>query len=83
MFITFFASRPSASMFDALDTYSIYLRADNSVCYTKMSCSQCIFVTPDKRCSRPSSFPSSILHNKPVYTYTVEEFTNLYPEYFI
>lgn len=83
MFITFFASRPSDSMIDARNTYSIYLRADNSACYTKMSCNQCIFRTPDKRCSRPSSFPSSILHNKPVYTYTVEEFTNLYPEYFI
>ncbi len=83
MFITFYASRPSASALDARDAYSIYLRADNSTCYTKLSCNQCIFATLDKRCSRPYSFPSSILHNKPVYTYTVEEFTNLYPEYFI
>ena len=83
MFITFYASRPSNSTIDTRDVYSIYLRADNSACYTRMSCNQCIFVTPDERCSRPSSFPSSILHNKPVYTYSVEEFTNLYPEYFI
>lgn len=83
MFITFFASRPSNSTIDIRDVYSIYLRADNSACYTKMSCNQCIFGTHNKRCSRPSSFPSSILHDKPIYTYTVEEFTNLYPEYFI
>lgn len=83
MFITFYASKPSNSTIDTRDVYSIYLRTDNSACYTRLSCNQCIFVTPDKRCSRPSSFPSSILHNKPVYTYSVEEFTNLYPEYFI
>ena len=83
MFITFYASKLSASAFDAIGLHSIYLRVDNSACYTRLSCNQCIFVTPDKHCSRPSSFPSSILHDKPVYTYTVEEFTNLYPEYFI
>lgn len=84
MFITFYASTPPAPAFDAIGgLHSIYLRVDNSTCYTRLSCNQCIFVTPDKHCSRPRSFPSSILHNKPVYTYTVEEFTNLYPEYFI
>lgn len=83
MFITFYASKLSGSTINERDVYSVYLRADNSACYTRLPCNQCIFVTPDERCSRPSSFPSSILHNKPVYTYTVEEFTNLYPEYFI
>ena len=83
MFITFYASRPTIPEFDARKTDSIYLCVDNSACYTRMSCNKCIFVTPDFRCSRPTSFPSSILDNKPVYTYTVEEFTNLYPEYFI
>ena len=82
MFITFYASTPSDSMINERDLHSIYLSVA-STCYTKLPCSQCIFVTPDKRCSRPGSFPSSVLHNKPVYTYTVEEFTNLYPEYFI
>ena len=83
MFITFYASMPSTSEFNARKTNSTYLSADNSSCYTKMPCLKCVFGTPDSGCSRPYSFPSSILHNKPVYTYTVEEFTNLYPEYFI
>lgn len=83
MFITFYASTPTIPEYNARDVYSIYLRTDNSTCYTRLSCNQCIFVTPNKHCSRPRSFPSSILRNKPVYTYTVEEFTNLYPEYFI
>ena len=83
MFITFYASRPTIPEFNARKTDSIYLRVDSSACYTRMSCDKCIFVTPNSDCSLPSSFPASILHDKPVYTYTVEEFTNLYPEYFI
>ena len=83
MFITFYAFKPPASAFDTIGFHSIYLSVDTSTCYTRLSCNQCIFVTSNSGCSRPYSFPSSILHNKPVYTYTVEEFTNLYPEYFI
>ena len=34
MFITLYASKPSKSTSDERDTHSIYLRADNSACYT-------------------------------------------------